>query len=75
MRVGLSISITDAPVVISRLTKTWHETRNLYESRFGEIPEEFWPISNRCPNCGKRCKKKSDTFMDERPRLADLVLA
>jgi hypothetical protein len=56
------------------LTKAWLRTRELYEERFGTIPEQYWPMSNRCPNCGRRCNsKRSDPFMDERPRLADIV--
>jgi hypothetical protein len=58
------------------LTRAWHHTRELYVRRFGPIPEQYWPMSNRCPNCGKRCRSKnSDTFMERRPRLADLAMA
>jgi hypothetical protein len=60
----------------ANLTKTWFQTRDLYTQRFGDIPEAYWPMSNRCPNCGKRCRSKSaDPFTDERPRLASLALA
>lgn len=54
------------------LTTAWMETRALYEKRFGEIPESLWPISNRCPNCGRRCKKAA---IDVRPTLADVAAA
>ncbi|HEY0155632.1 MAG TPA: hypothetical protein VGB92_26835 [Longimicrobium sp.] len=58
------------------LTKAWNQTRELYTRRFGTIPEVYWPVSNRCPNCGRRCRSQSaDVFMDERPRLSGLALA
>jgi hypothetical protein len=64
------------PEDAANLTRTWFETRDLYTRRFGPLPEEYWPISNRCPNCGQRCKsKRADVFIDARPRLADLVTA
>ncbi len=56
------------------LTLAWFQTRAIYKVRFGDIPERYWPISNRCPNCGRRCRsKRTEFFMDSRPRLADLA--
>src|SRR5262249_40432374 len=51
------------PEDAANLTAAWLRTRELYRDRFGPIPDQYWPISNRCPNCGKRCHaKKSDVF-------------
>lgn len=64
------------PEDAANLTAAWMQTRELYVRRFGPIPEEYWPLSNRCPNCGKRCASKRDEMSsDVRPRLADLALA
>jgi hypothetical protein len=60
----------------ANLTAAWLRTRALYEERFGTIPEQYWPISNRCPNCGKRCKGRTDeVFTEVRPRLSDVGIA
>ena len=53
------------------LTQAWLNTRTLYETRFGSIPDRYWPLSNRCPNCGRRCNNRTGPYMDLRPRLAD----
>ena len=53
----------------ANLTRAWMETRELYAKRFGPLPEKYWPMSNRCPNCGKRCKGVRAVTSDERPRL------
>lgn len=64
------------PEDAANLTAAWLRTRELYTTRFGPIPEQYWPISNRCPNCGKRCKgKTADVFSEVRPRLRDVGMA
>jgi hypothetical protein len=52
------------------LKMAWSETRQLYKTRFGELPTDLWLSSKRCPNCGRRCKDVKKYSMDERPRLA-----
>ena len=62
----------------ANLRKSWLETLILYQFTFGEAaPENLWPHSNRCPNCGVRCKSSYDLdtaniFDGRRPRLADV---
>ncbi|MCX7069356.1 MAG: hypothetical protein NTW85_16940 [Methylococcales bacterium] len=51
------------------LKMAWTETRQLYKTRFGELPTDLWLSSKRCPNCGRRADVKKYS-MDERPRLA-----
>lgn len=51
------------------LKKAWENSCNLYTRHFGEMDKEIWQSSNRCPNCGKKCKNDNPYFMDERPRL------
>jgi len=55
------------------LMKAWMATRDLYVARFGPIPEELWPISNRCPNCGRRCSNSPEKQY-KRPGIADLAI-
>ena len=63
------------------LRRAWAGTLTLYASVFGEAaPADLWPKSNRCPNCGRRCKRSNEVgastvFDDRRPRLADMGLA
>lgn len=63
----------------TNLREAWLKTLALYQSTFGAAaPAHLWPHSNRCPNCGKRCRgvedanSAHDVFDDRRPRLADL---
>ncbi|MBC6441886.1 MAG: hypothetical protein GDA53_01980 [Rhodobacteraceae bacterium] len=59
------------------LSDAWDESLALYAGVFGHpAPEDLWPKSQRCPNCGQRCKGgvESEVFADIRPRLADLRL-
>lgn len=51
------------------LKKAWEESCALYEKRFGEIDQELWSSSNRCPNCGRRIEDKHGYFIEDRPRL------
>ena len=66
----------------ANLREAWLETLALYQSTFGmAAPEHLWPHSNRCPNCGRRCRDVQDAnstdgvFDSQRPRLADLGLS
>ncbi|MDE0306889.1 MAG: hypothetical protein OXI87_18715 [Albidovulum sp.] len=57
------------------LANAWTKTLLLYESRFGsKAPSMIWPKSQRCPNCGRRCKDMPSREMmaNERPTLASL---
>ena len=65
----------------ANLREAWLKTLTLYQSTFGTAaPQNLWPHSNRCPNCGRRCRALdgSDTaagvFDGRRPKLADLRL-
>lgn len=51
------------------LKSAWMESCALYEARFGAIDKELWPVSNRCPNCGVRCRDSIQYAQEERPRL------
>lgn len=53
------------------LQNAWKETLSIYESQFGQIPVDIWASSQRCPNCGRRCHKK--TLKEERPRLSTII--
>ncbi len=64
------------------LRVAWENTLALYESTFdASAPSDLWPKSNRCPNCGRRCRKgdngliKQPFFDERRPRLADAGLS
>ena len=64
------------------LSSAWHQTLDFYTSTFGEsAPSDLWLDSNRCPNCGRRCKRggKPPTnkpgFDEKRPKLADMGLS
>ena len=64
------------------LRQAWEQTLTFYESTFGEsAPSDLWPRSNRCPNCGRRCKRgdkvleNQAVFDERRPRLADMGLS
>ena len=64
------------------LRQAWEQTLAFYESTFNKpAPSDLWPKSNRCPNCGRRCRKGDDetsnqpVFDERRPRLADLGIA
>ncbi len=61
----------------ANLRKAWLKTLALYQSTFGTAaPEHLWPHSNRCPNCGRRCRGPAHGIFDsKRPRLADLGLS
>jgi len=63
----------------TNLREAWLKTLALYQSTFGAAaPAHLWPHSNRCPNCGRRCRgvedanSTHDVFDSRRPRLADL---
>ena len=63
------------------LQRAWEKTLVIYKSTFGsKPPPDLWPKSNRCPNCGRRCKRGEQglpgqpVFDERRPRLADLGL-
>lgn len=59
----------------ANLAAAWAETLDLYRSEFGEEPSaDLWPRSQRCPNCGRRCKDSRSNYQieDERPTLAGL---
>ena len=64
------------------LRQAWEKTLSLYESSFGEpAPSDLWPKSNRCPNCGRRCRRGDNrlinqtTFDERRPKLDDLGIS
>ena len=57
------------------LKTAWIESRSIYKSRFGELPDDLWLASKRCPNCGRRCNSPTNYTMLERPRLPEPVLA
>ena len=65
----------------ANLREAWLKTLALYQSTFGTVaPEHLWPHSNRCPNCGRRCRRLNgldpvDAFDSRRPKLADLGLS
>lgn len=42
------------------LAEAWEQTKRLYNKQFSEKPGELWPNSNRCPNCGRRCRDDKD---------------
>lgn len=56
----------------ANLTAAWHETRSRYVARFGEIPDHIWPLSSRCPNCGRRCNAMTGR-QEMRPGLAGFL--
>lgn len=65
----------------ANLRESWLKTLALYQSTFGTAaPAHLWPHSNRCPNCGRRCRgvqdanSAHDVFDSRRPKLADLGL-
>ncbi len=54
------------------LKTAWNETCSIYKGRFGNLPDDIWISSNRCPNCGRRCP--DDIYaMGHRPRLSSVV--
>ena len=58
------------------LKEAWSKTLKLYEDRFGlKASAKIWPRSQRCPNCGRRCRNLPSREMMalERPRLASVV--
>jgi len=55
------------------LANAWKRTLGLYEQTFGEPPAELWTASNRCPNCGRRCRKRDAAEFEVRPRLSDVT--
>lgn len=64
------------------LSNAWQKTLDFYASTFGEAASsELWTGSNRCPNCGRRCKKgarlpaNQTVFDEKRPKLADIGLS
>ena len=64
------------------LSNAWQKTLDFYASTFGEAASsELWTGSNRCPNCGRRCKKgarlpaNQAVFDEKRPKLADIGLS
>ena len=51
------------------LKAAWEGTLALYHRTFGEAPSpEFWPHSQRCPSCGRRCRRKQgvETVLEEK---------
>lgn len=55
------------------LRRAWLHTLDLYAHHFGPVPAGLWPRSQRCPNCGVRCRtKQHEAFFELRPSLADL---
>ena len=57
------------------LSDSWEASLKMYAETFGYAPpEELWPKSQRCPNCGRRCRDsvEAEVLADIRPRLADL---
>lgn len=56
----------------SNLKKAWADSCAIYENRFGQLPQDIWQASKRCPNCGRRCKS-AIYAMDQRPRLSSVV--
>lgn len=64
------------------LRQAWEKTLAFYESTFGEVaPSDLWPKSNRCPNCGRRCRRGDNdsinqtVFDERRPTLADMGIS
>ena len=64
------------------LRRAWEKTLAFYEAAFSEeAPSDLWPKSNRCPNCGRRCKRgkkglvNNPVFDERRPKLADMGLS
>lgn len=60
------------------LKAAWTNTLELYRRAYGEAaPADMWPRSKRCPNCGRRCNRKSgeSVLSERRPRFADVGLA
>jgi hypothetical protein len=52
------------------LQQAWADSCTLYKKRFGELDINLWSSSNRCPNCGVRCRNGYMNFSsEERPRL------
>lgn len=57
------------------LKAAWEETLELYQRAFGESADAgLWPRSNRCPNCGRRCRRGESVLDEKRPRFADVGL-
>ncbi len=56
----------------SNLKKAWADSCAIYENRFGQLPQDIWQASKRCPNCGRRCNS-AIYAMDQRPRLSSVV--
>jgi len=59
------------------LSDAWADSLRTYACVFGhQASEELWPKSQRCPNCGRRCKDDvaTEVLSDMRPRLADIHL-
>ena len=67
------------------LNNAWQKTLEFYSSIFGEsAPSDLWLASNRCPNCGRRCRRSNmrspqsvnhTVFDERRPRLVDMGLS
>ena len=61
----------------ANLAKAWYNTLKLYKIQFQEAaPEDIWAKSQRCPNCGRRCKNdvRSQYAMEQRPRLMSVMV-
>lgn len=57
------------------LQQAWSDSCSLYRKRFGYLDAKLWSSSNRCPNCGVRCRNGYAGFVsEERPKLASLAL-
>lgn len=55
------------------LKVAWETTKSIYKDRYGSLPDHLWPNSNRCPKCGRRCRKMTITS-EERPTFNSLGL-
>lgn len=56
----------------NNLNKAWADSCAIYEKRFGQLPEDIWTVSKRCPNCGRRVNSALYA-MDQRPRLSSVA--
>ncbi|WP_051940732.1 glycine-rich domain-containing protein [Stenoxybacter acetivorans] len=55
------------------LQQAWSESLALYTKRFGDMDNELWFASARCPNCGRRGNNQQPYFHEERPSLPKLA--
>jgi hypothetical protein len=58
------------------LKTAWENTLAIYEEYFGAPNSTIWKGSNRCPNCGVRCRSKGVLAFDEsRPTFKSLNIS